>query len=222
MTHATGGLPPDFTPAPTGAALDVQPPAATPTAPAAASSPLGDLRRHREERQKRLFVDLRVPGWGDDPDEDPRVSIYVRCRPVKPSELQDIRDTRQAAAKSTGKGRKNADWMDLAQADILIISCLEVWAWSGDPIDPRDLTDDDEQYRLSLHPDNLHGPKTKFDGHLADAIGMGRDPEGKPPRAVEIVRTLFAHDGDVMTAVDKLTRWSNLTNPRDDEDFTAG
>ncbi|MCD2193521.1 hypothetical protein LQ327_09010 [Actinomycetospora endophytica] len=219
MTHAQGEF------APTSAALDIQPSTpqpSSPDAPEAVRSPLGNLRAQREARLKKLYLDLRVPGWGDDPELDPRVFVYVRCRPLKPSELAGIQEAQSKRGKNA-QGKLPKDqmaWIDRANADLIATACLEVWAYSGpDEPDPATLSDDE---RLSLNAEDWHGAKTRFDGDLADALGMERNFEGKPPAAVDVVRGLFLHDGDVMQAVERLTKWSNLRANQEEQDFTTG
>lgn len=46
------------------------------------------------ERRRASLPDIRVPRWGEDPDEEPRVSIFTRHHPLLGTQYQAIKHRR--------------------------------------------------------------------------------------------------------------------------------
>ena len=81
--------------------------------PKAPSTALKSLKARREAIKKDLYIDLQVPRW-DDPE------IFVRYGPMDPTTAEKAIETRRKT--------KVADYMVLANADILARSCIGVFA----------------------------------------------------------------------------------------------
>jgi hypothetical protein len=118
--------------------------------PAAPSSPLADLRARRAKHLEGLHLDLKVPRW----DDDGGPSIWVRYSPSSPGKIDDINAKRDEVKKIEG-----SDWYVNANADVLIDSCVGVYAKDGDDT-------------YSLRPGDPTGSWTTFDQDLAASLGI--------------------------------------------------
>lgn len=168
-------------------------------------SPLGNLKARREKQQAALFRDLLVPGWHEDPDDPNPISIYVRCKPSAPSTSGRAMERRKALRA------KNPNWLELANADVLIDACVGVYAIQGAPAeDPAT----DERHKISLREGDPDGDHTKFDQDLGEALGLVM-----PFVAADVVLALYPTEAQLVTAVNELVRWSGLVAPKDDEGF---
>jgi hypothetical protein len=168
--------------------------------PAAPSSPLAGLRAKRAEALAKLHHDLQVPRWSDDGG----IEIWVRYAPVSPTTISAVVTARR---KSKAK-----DWMVAANADVLAIACLGVYA--VDPTSP--------DTKLSLRDGDPHGDWTKFDADLAYSLGLdgiSSVEDAKALTAATVVRGLYLTEGDLTSAANALTTWSGIEVPRDDDDF---
>ena len=151
-------------------------------------SPLASLRARREEIVNELFIDIKVPRW-----ENPE--IFVRLSPASATKLSHSLEKRRKAGGS--------DWAMLANADMLINSCIGVYA----------VLDHDSETKYSLRPGDPNGEWTKFDGDLADALGVTER------RATSVVQALFLTEGDLIDAANKLFTWSNIAGDEADSSF---
>jgi hypothetical protein len=176
------------------------------TPPPVRDSPLGSLKARRERQQQHLYLDVLVPGWHEDPDDPAPISIYVRCAPVKPSQLGRASEARRKQRK------KSPDWVELMNADVLVDVCRGVYALEGAPADDPET---DERPKLSLRDGDEHGDWTRFDRDLAHSLGL--DPESA--KAVDVVLALFPKQAQIVSAVNELVRWSGVEAPQSDQDF---
>jgi hypothetical protein len=168
-------------------------------------SPLGSLRARRQRQQQTLYLDLLVPGWHEDPDDPTPISIYVRCRPARPSDMGRAMEHRKR------QGKKVRNFAELAHADALVEACMGVYAIEGKPAeDPAT----DERPKLSLRDGDETGDWTKFDQDLGYALGL----EGRFG-AVDVVLALFPTEAQIVNAMNELVRWSGIQAPRDTENF---
>jgi hypothetical protein len=156
-------------------------------APVAVVSPLISLRERREQIVNDLYIDIKVPRW-DDP------SIFVRFRPVSAMKLN--------AAIERRRKQKGEDWTLLANADVLIDSCIGIYAIF-----------DGEDHKYSLRHNDAQGKWTKFDKDLADSLGVEAE------RATDTLRALYLTEGDLIDTANKLFRWSNISGDEADETF---
>jgi hypothetical protein len=202
-------IPPEEAPPPPGPALAGAEPAADP-------SPMVSLRAQRAKIQSRLYIDIRVPRYGDG-DGGPR--IYVRYNPLNPS---DHSDRIQKAQKAKNKPK---DWMTRENAQMLVSACVGVWAWQGDddPIELLEQAGDDPEAlaqvrgrQLSLREGDPHGGWTRFDPDLADALGL---PENCG--AQRVVRALYFTEGDLTASMNRLMAFSGVALASGNEDFTG-
>jgi len=152
------------------------------------STPLLSLRNRRTQIVNELYTDIKVPRW-DEPE------IYVRFKPVSATKLNANIEKRRKM--NTG------DWSYLANADMLIDSCVGIYA----------VVDGDHDNKLSLRLNDPNGSWTKFDHELADAVGL------ETTRATDVVSALFLTEGDMIDVANKLFRWSNIANNEADETF---
>jgi len=152
------------------------------------TTPFLVLRNRREQIVNELFIDIKVPRW-----EDPE--IYVRFKPVSATKLNATIDRRRK--------QKGDDWSLLANADMLVDSCVGVYA----------VVDGDKDNKLSLRLDNPNGPWTKFDPELATALGVDAT------RAADACIALYLTEGDLLETASKLFKWSGITNDEADETF---
>lgn len=169
-------------------------------------SPLGSLKARRAKQQEKLFLDLLVPGWHEDPDDPAPISVYVRCTPARPSSLARAMETRRKQKK------QHRNWLELANADVLVECCVGVFALEGQPAED---TTTDERPKLSLRDGDEHGDWTRFDSSLAASLGL----DSAQSKAVDVVMALFPTEAGVITAVNELARWSGVERPKDQEDF---
>jgi hypothetical protein len=156
-----------------------------------APTPLFSLKNRRTEILKNLYTDLRVPRY-----EDPEV--WVRFKPVNTVHMNVVLKKRQAS--------KDPDWGLKANADVLINSCIGVYAMF--PENP------DEKY--SLTEGNPLGEWTKFDTKLAQALEI---PVPDSDQAASIVRSFYFADGDLIDTTDRLMKFSNISNTEADTVF---
>ena len=155
------------------------------------ATPLFSLKNRRAEILKNLYKDLRVPRF-----EDPEV--WVRFKPINITYMNMVLKKRQTA--------KDTDWGQKANADVLINSCIGIYAMF--PENP------DEKY--SLHEGNPLGEWTKFDTKLAQALDI---PVPDTDQAASIVRSFYFADGDLIDTMDRLMKFSNISNDEADTVF---
>jgi hypothetical protein len=168
---------------------EVQEENVTPAAVAAdLTSPLASLRKRRAEIIEDLYLDIKVPRW-----ENPE--IYVRFKPLSTVKL--------GASLERRRKSKVDDWSLLANADMLVDSCLGVYA----------VVDGDLNNKLSLAPGDPKGVWTKFDPALAAALGVDAQ------RAVDVCQALYLTEGDLIDTANKLFTWSNVSGEQADEIF---
>lgn len=173
-------------------------PAETPV-PEVRHTPLLSLKQRREELKKKLYIDLPVPRWGPD------LEIVVRYGPVDNNVVEKALEFRQNQFKQGNQIR--AGWSILVNADVLVHSCIGIYAiLDGDGI------------QRSLRPDDPDGPWTRFDPDLAANLGL--DPVVSPG-AVDACRALYQTDGDLLIAANKLFEWSGESTEKLEEDFTT-
>jgi hypothetical protein len=151
-------------------------------------TPLLSLKNRRSQIVESLYLDLRVPRW-DEPE------IYVRFKPVSTTKLNTAVEKRRKS--------KSSDWAVLANADMLIESCIGVYA----------VIDGDTENKLSLYPNNPNGAWTRFDMKLAESLGIEAD------EATDVVNGLYFTEGDLIDAANRLFSWSNVANEEADESF---
>lgn len=162
--------------------------------PALQGSPLFDLRSILEAKREALHIDLPVPRWGGTGANGQTLpEIVVRYGPVDPTVAAESAERRQKA--------KSRDWAMLTNADVLVRSCIGVYAVL-----------DGERY--SLRQGDPEGTWTRFDKDLAAALGL--DPDHA--KAVDVARTLYLTDGDLMAAANQLAAWSAVALPQAEED----
>jgi hypothetical protein len=152
------------------------------------TTPLASLQARREQIVNDLYVDIQVPRW-----EDPE--IYVRFKPVSTIKLN--------AAIERRRKQKGDDWSLLANADMLIESCVGIYA----------VFNGDTENKLSLSTTDPNGKWTKFDPELAKALGVDAQ------RATDSVQALYLTEGDLIDTANRLFRWSNVANDEADETF---
>lgn len=151
-------------------------------------SPLAALRARREQIVDGLYIDIKVPRW-DEPE------IFVRFKPVSTIRL--------SAAIEKRRKSKDENWSVLANADVLIDSCIGVYA----------LTSADPEAKLSLRLNDPFGKWTKFDMDLCQALGL------EASRASDAVLGLYLTEGDLIETANRLLRWSNIASDEADEAF---
>ena len=151
-------------------------------------TPLIGLLKRREQIVRELFTDIKVPRWN-------APEIYIRFKPVSAMKLNST-----IARRSKEKG---TDWSYLANADMLVDSCVGIYA----------VVDGNEENKLSLRLDAPNSAWTKFDPDLAAALGV------EVVRAVDVCQALFLTEGDLIETANKLFRWSNIANDEADETF---
>jgi hypothetical protein len=166
-------------------------------------TPLLSLKKRRQDLVEKLHIDLKVPRWGDDGSTP---EIFVRYGPVDSSRLEKAVDVRRKINKD--------EWSILANADILTISCLGVYA----------CLDGNYENKYSLDPAHTEHPSTdprdwtKFDERLRENLGF---TPGTAPTSADICRTLYLTDGDLLAAATELFEWSSISTEKLDEDFTS-
>jgi len=165
---------------------ELAPPMGAASAPASFDSPLLSLRARRAEIVDNLWVDLRVPRW-DNP------KIFVRYAPVSAVKLNTAIERRRK--------EKGDDWSLLANADMLVDSCIGIYG------------ELDDGTQISLRDGDPSGKWTTFDPDLAKALGV------EVERAVDTVRSLYLTEGDLIDASNKLFRWSGIAGDEADEAF---
>lgn len=152
------------------------------------TTPLIVLKNRREQIVNDLFVDIKVPRW-----EEPE--IYVRFKPVSATRLNAAIDRRRKS--------KTDDWSLLANADMLVDSCVGVYA----------VIDGNKDNKMSLRLNDANGPWTKFDPDLAAALGV------EASRASDACVALYLTEGDLLDTAAKLFKWSGIANDEADETF---
>lgn len=152
------------------------------------STPLLSLRNRRVEIVNELYIDIQVPRW-----EEPE--LFIRFKPISATKLNATIEKRRK--------QKSDDWSYLANADMLIDSCIGIYA----------VVDGDHDNKLSLRLNDPNGSWTKFDTDLTDALGIEAN------RATDAVNALFLTEGDMIDVANKLFRWSNIANEQADETF---
>jgi hypothetical protein len=151
-------------------------------------TPLLSLKNRRSQIVDSLYIDIKVPRW-DEPE------IYVRFKPVSTIKL--------AAAVDKRRKSKDDEWSLLANADMLIASCIGIYA----------VLDGDTDNKLSLDPAGPTSNWTKFDKKLAESLGIEAD------EATDVVRGLYFTEGDLIDTANRLFAWSNIANEEADETF---
>jgi hypothetical protein len=166
--------------------------------PESRHTPLLSLKQRREDLKKKLYIDLPVPRWGPD------LEIVVRYGPVDNNVVEKALEYRQNQFKQGGQIR--AGWSILVNADVLVHSCIGIYA----------IIDNDGIQR-SLKVNEPEAPWTRFDPDLAENLGL--DPIVSPS-AVDACRALYQTDGDLLIAANKLFEWSGESTEKLEEDFT--
>jgi hypothetical protein len=151
-------------------------------------TPLASLKARRAEILNELYLDIKVPRW-DEPE------IFVRFKPVSASRLNKVLEKRRKAG--------GEDWAILANADMMIDSCIGVYAVMGGNRDEK----------LSLRPGDPKGDWTRFDADLGAALGV------EQALATATVRALFLTEGDLIEAANQLFNWSGISGQEADEAF---
>ncbi len=154
--------------------------------PAAPTSALTGLRARRQQVVAALYVDYAVPRY------DP--PIFVRFRPIS--------DARMTAINKQADKSKDPEKQVVANAVALAECCVGVF---------EQVTEDGETRQVSVDHDN---PSTdpedwpRFDQRLAELLGL--DTSG-PLKAADVVRGLYATDGDVLATAGKVAEWSGYS-----------
>jgi hypothetical protein len=151
-------------------------------------TPLASLKDRRNQILNDLYLDVKVPRWNDP-------EIFVRFKPVSASRLNKVLEKRRKAG--------GEDWAILANADMMIDSCIGVYA----------VMDGDRDTKLSLRPGDPKGEWTKFDADLGAALGV------EQKLATATVRALFLTEGDLIEASNQLFAWSGISAQEADEAF---
>ena len=152
------------------------------------STPLSSLKDRRTQIVKELYTDQRVPRW-----ENPQ--IFVRLNPINTTQMN--------ASLKKRSNSKVPDWALRANADVIVMSCVGIYA----------VFEDEPDVKLSLREGDPHGTWTKFDPDLCKALGI---EEGTTDQHVNAVKGLYFTDGDIVDAADKLLRFSNISNDEAD------
>jgi len=152
------------------------------------STPIRSLRDRRTQIVEDLYTDLKVPRW-----ENPQV--FVRFNPINTTQMN--------ASVKKRSNSKAPDWPLRANADVLVMSCVGIYA----------VYEDEPDVKYSLREGDPNGPWTKFDPDLCKALGI---EEGTTDQHVNAVKGLYFTDGDIGDAADKLLRFSNITNDEAD------
>ena len=152
------------------------------------STPLRSLKDRRTQIVTDLYTDLRVPRW-----ENPQ--IFVRFNPIN--------TTKMNASLKQRSNSKVADWPLRANTDVLVDSCIGIYA----------VYEDDPEVKLSLRDGDSHGSWTKFDPDLCDALGIN---PGDKDQTVQAVKGLYFTYGDIVDAAERLLRFSNISNDEAD------
>lgn len=146
------------------------------------------LKKRRAQIVNEMFTDIKVPRW-----ESPE--IYVRFKPVSATKLNATIERRRKM--------KGDDWSFLANADMLVDSCIGIYA----------VMDGDTDNKLSLRLGDPKGEWTKFDTDLAEALGV------EVTRAVDACTSLYLTEGDLIDTSNRLFKWSNISSDEADETF---
>jgi len=154
-------------------------------------TPLFSLKNRRAEILKNLHKDLRVPRF-----EEPEV--WVRFGPVNTTHMNAVVQKRQKT--------KEPDWGLKANAEVLINSCIGIYAVFPDNPDEK----------FSCREGEPNSEWTKFDPDLAKALGITPDEHDT---AVSVVRKFYFADGDLVDTTERLLRWSNVSNNESDTVF---
>lgn len=161
-------------------------------APAATGSPLASLRERRKARRKKLFLDLKVPGYGDPDAGVP--DVFVRFKPADQSRL--------VAEVKKAERSKDRDAITLANANLLIEACVGVFQVDASgtevSIDPDNLTPDPDEW-LTFGPE--------LGKLLAD-----EDAGELLVRATDVARALYDNDMALAAASGRLVDWSQTMN----------
>jgi hypothetical protein len=153
-----------------------------------ANTALASLKNRRAQIVDEMYIDVQVPRW-----ESPE--IFVRFKPVSTVKLSAAIDRRRK--------QKGDDWSLLANADMLIESCIGIYA----------VLDGDHDKKFSLNPGDPLGAWTKFDPTLGKVLGVDVQ------RATDVVKELYLTEGDLIDTANKLFKWSNVANDEADESF---
>jgi hypothetical protein len=147
-------------------------------------TPLISLKNRRQAIADDLYLDIRVPRW-----ESPE--IYVRFKPISATKLNATIERRRKT--------KADNWTFLANADMLVVSCIGIYA----QVEGSD-------GKFSLRENDANGTWTKFDKDLAQALGIDANS------AVESCVGLYFSEGDLLDTANKLFRWSNIAGEEAD------
>jgi len=121
--------------------------------------------------------------------------IFVRYRPISAIKLNSAIERRRK--------QKTEDWSILANADMLVEACLGVYCILHGNMDNK----------YSLRIADASGDFTKFDPDLSAALGIPAE------RAVDVCRSLYLTEGDLIDAANRLFKWSGIANEEADETF---
>lgn len=160
-------------------------------------SPLELLRGKREALDATLFRDYIIPRWEDVLDRQ----LWVRYKPANPAYHAARTIAReQAHLEAVGKHQTgDPDWSTMANADLLVDSCLAIFDLAVGEEPPKDLPPGD--YPTFSSPE------------LADALGA-------PSRnAAATVRKAYGTDADLLIAATQLLNWSGQVSKDAETDF---
>ena len=164
-------------------------PAEAPERPSSAA--ILSLKDKRAALAKDLHIDLQVPRWRDP-------EIFVRYGPIDATRAERTIANRQKSGVP--------EWNVLANADLLILSCIGVFACLDGNYDDK----------FSLNPTvGPTGAWTRFDSALGENLGVFT-----PNDPVAVIRALYATDGDLINAAARLVEWSGKVSSQLDQDFS--
>ncbi len=170
-------------------------------------TPRRSLAAVRQEIVDNLYLDLKVPRYTTE-DEEGKSDLYVRYAPVKSARVD------WSIKKRSKDEYQEHDASLLIQADILVDCCRGIFMVMDDDMSRKFTVALDDAGNTQTEPTDIW---PKFDHELARALGL---PEHKWNLAVDICRSLYVTDGDLIDAATEVTSWSASKNERAAEDFT--
>jgi hypothetical protein len=165
-------------------------------------SPLMNLRAQRTAIINALYLDLEVPRWSD----GGQPGVWIRYKPAK--------FTLTLMAAERRKESKDPEWLELANADVLVDACVGVYT----KVDGNAYTVNSDGQWVQFDPDQAVPsdwvPVTGEGGtRLAEAFGIQTNT------AVGIMRGLFYSGGDMMAHSGRLNEFSARVMPEADKQF---
>ena len=122
-------------------------------------------------------------------------TLVARYGPVDTAKLNEIIER--------GRSQGGKDWSIRANAGILAECCIGVYAVHPDFPDKK----------FSLREGDEEGTWTVFDHDLAYALGISANSQ------TETVLGVYYTDGDIIATVNRLLKWSNVSNDEAEENF---